>query len=144
MFIEILNNVQGSIGPVTWDANGIPNFASQVLSSSMSVPDNMKFIFQLVQNTNGYGITQDVITKINSVLPSSVSPFASTQDYQTRIETAPSPGASPDPTVVFAWKYIMVGPAYLSWVAQNKYKLDPNFVCFNASPSSVPSPSPSG
>jgi hypothetical protein len=81
-------------------------------------------------------MTQDVLDKINGILPANLTKFASIQDYQTR-GSASNGGSTPDPAFVFVTKYIMVGPAYLSWVAENQYKFDPNFKCFNAS---TPSP----
>jgi len=145
LFIGLVDRLQAVIGQVSWDAQGKPNFADEVLSKNQSVQENMKFIFELVKASNNGALTQDTLTKLNSVLPSNLTPFASVQDYQTR-GSVPHNGGTPDPAVIFITKYIMVGPAYLVWVAQNLYKLDPNFKCFNdvTSPAlvSVPSPAP--
>jgi hypothetical protein len=130
MFIAMIPSVQSMIGTITWDAQGKPNIANDVLQNNQSIQDNMKVIFQLVQSEQGGQVTQDVITKFNSILPSNLTPFASLQDYQTRGASLHN-GGTPDPSMVFLYKYIMVGPAYLAWVAENKYKLDPAFKCFN-------------
>jgi hypothetical protein len=134
----MMPTVQSTTGTITWDAQGKPNIANEVLSNGQSIQDNMKFIFQLVQSSfaNNGGMTQDVLDKINGILPANLTKFASNQDYQTR-GRASNGGSTPDPAFVFVMKYMMVGPAYLSWVAENHYKLDPNFKCFNAS---TPSP----
>jgi len=134
LFIILLNSAQSKIGQVTWDAQGKPNFADEVLSKSQTVQENMKFIFELVKSSGGGDISQDVVTKINSILPSNVTPFASVEDYKTR-----QMSSTPDPSIIFITKYIMVGPAFLVWVAQNLYKLDPNFKCFNTVASPVQS-----
>jgi len=130
LFIELLNSVQPAIGTVTWDAQGKPSFADEVLQKNQSVQDNMKNVFQLVQATGGGQMTQDVLAKINAILPSNLTPFASVQDYQAKNGGSKN-GGTLDPSMVFFTKYIMVGPAYLVWVAQNYYKLDPAFKCFN-------------
>jgi len=130
MFIAMVPSVQSIIGTITWDAQGKPNIANDVLQNNQSIQDNMKVIFQLVQSEQGGQMTQDVITKYNAILPSNLTPFASVQDFQTRGGSLHN-GGTPDPSMVFIYKYIMVGPAYLAWVAENKYKLDPAFKCFN-------------
>lgn len=129
LFIAMVSTSQSTIGTITWDAQGKPNIANEVLSNGQSIQDNMKFIFQLVQSSfgNSGALTQDVLDKINRILPANLTKFASVQDYQTKV----SGRSTPDPAVVFVTKYVMVGPAYLSWVAENQYKLDPNFKCFN-------------
>ena len=132
-FISLLPQVQTLIGTVTWGAQGVPNIANEVLSNGQSVKDNMKIIFQMFQTLGGSSPTQAVVTQFNSILPPSLQPFTSVQDMNTRIQAVESSrGTTGDPTMVFVYKYIMVGPAYLVWVAQNQFKLDPNFKCFNA------------
>ena len=130
LFIEMLNTIQPIIGNVTWDAQGKPNFADEVLQKNQSVQDNMKNVFQLVQSSGNGQMSQDVLAKINAILPSNLTPFASVQDYQAKSGGSKN-GGTLDPSMVFVMKYIMVGPAYLAWVAENYYKLDPAFKCFN-------------
>jgi len=158
VFILLFNNSQRVLGQVTWDAQGKPSFADDVLSKNQTVQDNMKFVFELIQSlfagsgesSLGGGMTQGAVDKINSILPANLTKFASVQDYNTRGSAAKDVGST-DPAVLFVAKYIMVGPAYLVWVAENKYKLDPAFKCFNIAskdsppndPVGVPTPKPS-
>jgi hypothetical protein len=129
-FITMLPLVERVLGTVTWGAQGVPNIANEVLSNGQTITDNMKIIFQMIQT--GPTPTQAVVTQINSILPPGLQPFTSVQDMTTRIQTVESSGgATIDPTMVFVYKYIMVGIAYLAWVAENKYRLDPAFRCFN-------------
>ena len=98
----------------------------------------MKFVFELIKSLFGQsgegvkagGVTQGAIDKMNSILPANLTKFASVQDFNTKQSSAKDVGST-DPAVLFVLKYIMVGPAYLSWVAENKYKLNPAFKCFN-------------
>lgn len=141
-FISMVVSPQSPIGTITWDAQGKPSFADEVLQKNQSIEDNMKFIFQLIQSTfaNNGALSQDVLDKINTILPANLTKFASVQDYQTRESNSSSNqsgGAPIDPAFLFFMKYVIVGPAYIVWVAENQYKLDPNFKCFNAS---TPSP----
>jgi hypothetical protein len=134
VFILLFNNVQNALGQVTWDAQGKPSFADDVLSKNQTVQDNMKFVFELIQSLfaggGQGGMTQGAIDKINSILPANLTKFASVQDFNTKQSSAKDVGTT-DPAVFFITKYIMVGPAYLTWVAENKYKLDPAFKCYN-------------
>lgn len=75
-------------------------------------------------------MTQDVITKFNSILPANLTPFASVQDFQAKLIATKTVGPQ-DPSVVFVMKYVTVGPAFITWLAENKYRLDPAFRCFN-------------
>jgi len=133
VFILLFNNAQNTLGQVTWDAQGKPSFADDVLSKNQTVQDNMKIVFELIQSLfaggGQGGMTQGAIDKINSILPANLTKFASVQDYQTR--GSAKTVADTDPAVFFITKYIMVGPAYLTWVAENKYKLDPAFKSYN-------------
>ena len=133
VFILLFNNAQNALGQVTWDAQGKPSFADDVLSKNQTVQDNMKIVFELIQSLfaggGQGGMTQGAIDKINSILPANLTKFASVQDYQTR--GSAKTVADTDPAVFFITKYIMVGPAYLTWVAENKYKLDPAFKSYN-------------
>jgi hypothetical protein len=152
VFILLFNNAQRVLGQVTWDARGKPSFADEVLPKNQSIQDNMKIVFELIQSMyagdSRGGVTQGAIDKINTILPTNLTKFASVQDFNTRQSSAKNVGDT-DPAVLFVVKYVMVGPAYLTWVAENYYKLDPAFKCYNV-PSkdatnaqmSVPTPAP--
>ena len=154
IFIGLFNNSRNTLGQVSFDSQGKPSFADDVLSKGQSVQDNMKFVFELIQSmfagsgesSLGGGVTQGAIDKINSILPANLTKFASVQDFNTKQSSTKDVG-SIDPAMLFVVKYVMVGPAYLSWVAENKYKLDPAFKCFVATKQpmdvSVPTSAPS-
>jgi hypothetical protein len=144
LFIMFLNAAQDRIGQVTWDTQGKPNFADEVLPKNQSIQDSMKFIFQMIQSSTDGQTTEDMVKKLNTILPPNLTPYANLNDYNERQSKTP-----PDPSIVFTTKYIFVGPAYLTWVAENYYKLDPAFKCFNVpskdatnSQMSVPTPAP--
>ena len=119
--------------PVTWDNNGKPSTADEVLLENESVQDNMKKVFKLLSTfSQGGGPTQDDIMKINAILPSNLSLFKDPADYTTRMRN------NTDATLIHFIKYITIGPLYLQWLAETKYKLDMNFKILN-----TPSPSPS-
>jgi hypothetical protein len=152
VFILLFNNAQRVLGQVTWDARGKPSFADEVLPKNQSIQDNMKIVFELLQSVyagdSQGGMTQGAIDKVNAILPTNLTKFASVQDFNTRQSSAKDVGTT-DPAILFVVKYVMVGPAYLTWVAENYYKLDPAFKCYNV-PSkdatnaqmSVPTPAP--
>ena len=130
---------------LTYDSEGKVSWADSVLSQTgQTVQQNMLFIFQLVQSTSG-PVTQDIVDKLNHVLPPNLTPVRDPDDWNTRIQTIRGTG-TPDPTMVWFWKYVFVGPAYLAWVAENVYHLDPTFVAWNPphmTPAQVsPAPSP--
>ena len=138
LFIQLFNNSRNTLGQVSFDSQGKPSFADDVLSKNETVQGNMKFVFELIKSLFGQsgegvkagGVTQGAIDKMNSILPANLTKFASVQDFNTKQSSAKDVGST-DPAVLFVVKYIMVGPAYLSWVAENKYKLNPAFKCFN-------------
>ena len=138
LFIKLFNQTRNALGQVSFDSQGKPSFADDVLSKNQTVQDNMKFVFELVKSLFGQsgegvkagGVTQGAIDKMNSILPANLTKFASVQDFNTKQSSAKDVGST-DPAVLFVVKYIMVGPAYLTWVAENYYKLNPAFKCYS-------------
>ena len=128
VWISILTSpkVVTILGSFTYDSQGKPSWADSTLSQTgMTLQQNMLYIFQLVQANSGPA-TQDVVNKLNSVLPSNLTQVRDPQDWATRVTTLTT--ANPDPTMVWFFKFILIGPAYLAWLAENKYKLDPTFM----------------
>jgi hypothetical protein len=122
------------LGSFTYDSQGKVSWADSILSQTgQTVLQNMLYIFQLVQASSG-PITQDIIDTLNHVLPSNLTKITDPQDWNTRNATLTT--ANPDPTMVWVFKFSLIGPAYLAWVAENKYRLDPTFTAQNLPSSS--------
>jgi len=127
---------------VTYDSQGKVSWSDSVLNQTgQTVQQNMLFIFQLVQTNAGGAITQEIVDKLNHVLPSNLTPVRDPIDWDTKAQTLTT--STPDPTMVWFFKYVFVGPAYLAWVAENVYHLDPTFVAWNSPANASQSTSPS-
>jgi hypothetical protein len=127
---------------VTYDSQGKVSWSDSVLNQTgQTVQQNMLFIFQLVQTNAGGAVTQEIVDKLNHVLPSNLTPVRDPIDWDTKAQTLTT--STPDPTMVWFFKYVFVGPAYLAWVAENVYHLDPTFMAWNSPANAPESTSPS-
>jgi hypothetical protein len=63
-----------------------------------------------------------VIDYINSTIPSKYTPKFDRTDTNFIQNVLESP--TPNETTIWFIKALMIGPAYLAWLAENKWKLD--------------------
>ena len=137
---------------LAYTADGVPVWAADMLAQTgLTVNSSMQKVIETAKKFSG-GQMQDMILAINSLLPSSVTPFASVDDYTLRATATLSPGSTTaDPAVVWFVKFVSIGPLYIAWVAENKWKLDPNGFQFRplkegegGNAVSMPAPGPGG
>ena len=121
-----LEKVFGNYGlpALEYNADGTVKWASEVLKPGMSVKDNLVLSINMLSNYNNK--TTNAISDINSILPSGLTPYASTDDFKSRGELTGS-NTTFDPTTIWLIKFISVGILYIAWIAENKWRLDPNW-----------------
>ena len=125
LIIQMIPFGTNGLPPREYNSDGTVKWASDVLKPGMSVTDNLIGTLTLAKS---YSISDpNVITEINKNLPTGLAPFASMDDYQNRLNGKSSGGNDLDPTVVWFIKFISVGLLYVAWIAENKWKLDPNW-----------------
>jgi hypothetical protein len=116
-----------SLPTLTYMSDGRPSWADEITrSSGLTVDQTIIKVFELVKNyspTPGeQGGPPGFFTAVNELLPAGVTPFASNEDMKNRMSSDRS-----DPAVTYYIKYVTLGPLYIAWVAENKWRLDPGF-----------------
>ena len=106
---------------LTYTSDGQPEWAPAILAQTgLTLEQN------LIKTLEIYGDTTDIdpagVTKINAILPSSFTPFASVSDLDNRMTNS-----TLDPSAVWLYKFMFIGPLYIAWIAENKWKLDPTW-----------------
>jgi len=82
------------------------------------LPFGFKFLAKTFENEDG-SLPADFYTMVNSFLPSDMTPFASTSEFNAEGYVKPL-----TPRMLFIAKVYLTGTSWLAWVAENKMKLD--------------------
>lgn len=110
----------------TYTSDGVPDFTSTtVTESGKTTKDLLKYCFVIADafyDTENGTFTPEVLNYINSVLPDKYAPKF---DLTTLQNAFNSP--VPDEKTMWLFKALNIGPAYLGWLAKNKWKLDLNW-----------------
>jgi hypothetical protein len=115
---------ENGIPTVEYDSQGRPVWTDATLAPlGLSVNDSIKKVFELAKTfAPGSDNTADeLVTEINKILPSTYTKFSSGDDYQSRNRNS---NGTPDPAMLWFMKFIAIGPLYILWVAENKWRLD--------------------
>jgi hypothetical protein len=107
----------GGLPAISFTNVGKPVWADEVLGQTgLSIHDGIVKVMEMVRESRM--LNDAVITKINSILPSNFTPFANIADYQSK-------GTSfTDPSLVWFIKFASIGPLYMMWLAENKWRID--------------------
>ena len=119
--IEISGLPWGSDGlpTISFTNDGKPVWADEILGQTgLTINQGMIKVMELAKEFGPDSDKTAFITKINSILPSNLTPFSSFDDYSNKISSMT------DPSIVWFIKFVSIGPLYLLWVAENKWKID--------------------
>jgi len=105
--------------PLTWNQDGTVAWSQEILGGKTDVKTNLLNVMQLASIPID---SPDFIPGVNMILPKGMTPFKDLNDYKNSITTPL------DDRNIFVLKYISVGLMYIVWMAENKWKLDPNWV----------------
>lgn len=135
--------------PFTSSSDGKPSFTDEIVQASgKTVEEILKYgvkvikaVYAAPSGPNGPVVSADALTLINSIFPSSIQKFTS----GTEIMTESNNTTNPTPRILFFAKAYIIGFAYIVWLAENKWRLDPTWSAGITLPSNVmnsPPPAP--
>ena len=107
-----------------YDSQGKPIWTDATLAPlGLSVNQGIQKVFELAKKyAPGTNATADeLVVEINKILPSTYTKFSSGDDYQSRNRNSNGPI---DPGMIWFAKFVAIGPLYILWVAENKWRLD--------------------
>jgi hypothetical protein len=113
-----------------YDSQGKPIWTDETIAPlGLSVNQSIQKVFELAKKfAPGSGLTpDDFILEINKILPPTYTKFSTGAGFLQRTST--------DPSIIWLFKFISIGPLYILWVAENKWRLDTTWrVTVNVSP----------
>lgn len=125
--ISILGSIPPNILTIEYDANGKPTFTDEIVQASgKTVNDVLTFGFRSIkdfftQNPSGGSTPASTLAMVNDILPSNLGRYASSTEFENDFNNVNNPSAR----MVFITKAYSVGAAYIAWLAENKWRLDP-------------------
>ena len=107
----------GGLPTISYTSDGKPVWADEVIGQTgLTILQGIVKTMEMIKEFKTMNVA--LITRINSILPSNLAPFANVADYQTKV------ASMTDPSIVWFVKFFSIGPLYLLWVAENKWKID--------------------
>ena len=125
--IEATSQFSGVI-TFNYTSDGVPDFTSTIVEESgKTTKEMLQYCFTIVDklfsNENGQNpYTPEMIDYINSTIPSKYTQKFDRTDNMS-VMNAMSAQSRNDTTIWFM-KALLIGPAYLAWIAENKWRLD--------------------
>ena len=108
----------GGLPTISYTSDGKPVWADEVLGQTgLTIQQGIIKVMEIVKEFRT--LNNAFITKVNSILPSNLTPIANVADYSTRVSAS-----NKDPTIIWFMKFVSIGPLYLLWVAENKWRID--------------------
>ena len=108
----------GGLPTISYTSDGKPVWADEVLGQTgLTIQQGIIKVMEIVKEFRT--LNNAFITKVNSILPSNLTPIANVADYSTRVSAS-----NKDPTIIWFIKFVSIGPLYLLWVAENKWRID--------------------
>jgi hypothetical protein len=119
--------------PITYTSDGVPDWTSTIIAESGKTTIEMVlYCFGILVKLHQTGIanaqqayTPEFFDYLNSTIPDRFSPKYDRTDPLSLINAMQSD--TPDEKTTWFWKAVSIGPAYISWIAENKWKLDVNW-----------------
>lgn len=127
--IQTVEFMKNTFLPVSYTSDGKPTFTDEIVQASgKTVGEVLKYgvevikiVFAAPPDPNGPTVSADALNLINSIFPSNIPKFTSGQEFlmETRNTT------NPTSRILFFAKAYIIGFAYIVWLAENKWRLDP-------------------
>jgi hypothetical protein len=116
----------GGLPAISFTNQGKTVWADEIMGQTgLTIQEGIVKILEMVKNTAM--MNDSIIAEINSILPSNLTPFASADDYKNRINPDNSTNRNisiTDPSVIWFIKFYTIGPLYMVWLAENKWRID--------------------
>jgi hypothetical protein len=107
----------GGLPVISFTTDGKPVWADEVLGQSgLSIHDGIIKVMEIAKKLKN--IDASFLDDINSLLPSNLTKFTSLNDYANRFPSMT------DPSIVWVVKFVSIGPLYMVWVAENKWRIN--------------------
>lgn len=107
----------GNLPAISFTPTGKPVWADEVLGQTgLTIQEGIVKIMEMVKKAPG--MNDSLIAEINSILPSNLTPFASVADYANKVT------GMTDPSIVWFLKFYSIGPLYMLWLAENKWRIN--------------------
>jgi len=115
--------------PLTYTSGeNVPDFAATIITESGNSSREMLlfcYVCISLMQAGGTGVmTPEIIDYINSYLPDKFAPKYDTTYNGTLGTLLDQPFASMDDKTKWLWKALLLGPAYIANLAENKWRLD--------------------
>lgn len=113
---------------VNYTSGGVPDFTSTIVAESgKTTKEMLQYCFtildKLISSGNGENpYTPELIDYINSTIPSQYTQKFDRTDNMS-IQNALRSSA-PNETEIWFIKALTIGPAYIAWIAENKWRID--------------------
>lgn len=129
--VAISNEIatSNSYTPFTYTSDGVPDYTSNVIAESgKTTKDMLKYCFVILDKlyssitTEGNPWTPELIDYVNSTIPDKYSPKLDRTDNTSFGKAINS--QTPSPLGIWLTKALTIGPAYIAWLAENKWRLD--------------------
>lgn len=107
----------GGLPALSFTNQGKPVWADEIMGQTgLTIHEGIVKTLEMVKNSPM--MNDSLIAEINSLLPSNLTPFASPADFATKISSFT------DPSIVWFVKFYTIGPLYMVWLAENKWRID--------------------
>jgi hypothetical protein len=120
--------------PVNYTADGVPDFTNTIISESgKTVKEMLQYCFTITdkllsaRHTVDNPWTPETIDYINSTIPSKYTQKFNRTGQMAELSAVfnqNTDASQLNDTMIWFIKACMIGPAYLAWLAENKWKLD--------------------
>lgn len=131
--------VDSPLYPITFTDENVPDYSSNVIQESGKTPKEMLLFcfktyeiivhafdvsFQNGSGTGGTGLPPETIDYINSYLPDKYAPKFNRDDPTEFLSLLSATGSNLGDKMRWVYKALSLGPAYISRLAETKWKLD--------------------
>ena len=107
----------GGLPVLSFTNQGKPVWADEIMGQTgLTIHEGIVKTLEMIKNTPM--MNDGLIAEINSLLPSNLTPFASIADFRTKASSMT------DPSIVWFVKFYTIGPLYMVWLAENKWRID--------------------
>lgn len=116
--------------PVTYTSDGVPDWTSAIITETgKTTKEMLLYCFTLLvklHDTNATSIqtayTPEFYDYLNSTIPDKYSPKFERTNQSSFIDAMQAP--NPDEKSKWVWKALSIGPVYIAWLAENKWRFD--------------------
>ena len=110
----------GGLPAISFTNQGKTVWADEIMGQTgLTIHEGIVKTLEMVKNSPM--MNDSLIAEINSLLPSNLTPFVNRDDFRTKATSLT------DPSIVWFVKFYTIGPLYMVWLAENKWRLDYNW-----------------